>query len=291
MFVGKNRTDCLTAAPPAQSNIMEVILQPNATAAAGLVARIIAQELRANPRLVLGLATGCTMEAVYAQLVRMHRDEGLDFSACRTFNLDEYVGLPGSHRNSYRHYMNHHLFLQVNVEMQNTHLPDGTAADLGAECARYENIITDCGGIDLQLLGIGRNGHLGFNEPLSAFRSRTRVERLSPATREQNSPLFQPPDEMPHHAITMGMATILDARRCLLLATGDEKAEIVARAIEGPVTSLVPATALQMHSHYTCVLDEAAASTLKDPSSYRTGFAAHVNGALHAPAAFDHNAL
>lgn len=266
---------------------MEVILQANAAAAAGLVARIIAQELRANPRLVLGLATGCTMEAVYAHLVRLHRDEGLDFSACRTFNLDEYVGLPSSDRNSYRHYMNHHLFHQVNIEMANTHLPDGMAADLPAECARYEQLIADCGGVDLQLLGIGRNGHLGFNEPFSAFNSRTRVEHLSPATRAQNSPLFQAPDTMPHHAITMGMATILDARHCLLLATGDEKAEIVARAIEGPATSLVPASALQTHPRCTCVLDEASATALKYADHYRKNLSVRANGALHAMPVFD----
>ena len=123
----------------------------------------------------MGLATGNTMEAVYARLVQMHKEEGLDFSGCRTFNLDEYIGLSNNHANSYRHYMNHHLFLQVNIDLQNTHLPDGMAPDLVAECAKYERLIAENGGIDLQLLGIGQNGHLGFNEPLSAFRSRTRV--------------------------------------------------------------------------------------------------------------------
>ncbi|HEU5072295.1 MAG TPA: glucosamine-6-phosphate deaminase [Verrucomicrobiae bacterium] len=248
---------------------MDVIIQPTVSAATNWVAQIIAEALRANPRLVLGLATGRTMEAVYARLVALHREAGLDFSGCRTFNLDEYVGLPGAHRNSYRHYMNHHLFQQVNIDMRNTHLPDGMARDLEAECARYEQLIQQCGGIDLQLLGIGRNGHLGFNEPLSALRSRTRVEALSPVTREQNGPLFTPPDEVPCRAITMGVGTILDCRRCVLLATGAEKAHIVAQAIEGPLTSRVTATALQLHHDCTVVLDETVAGRLREPDRHR----------------------
>jgi glucosamine-6-phosphate deaminase len=248
---------------------MEVVIRPNAEAATDLVARVIASELRSNPCLVIGLATGRTMEAVYARLVKMHREEGLDFSACRTFNLDEYVGLPGSHRNSYRHYMNHNLFLNVNVDLANTHLPEGAAADIEAECQRYEKLIARCGGIDLQLLGIGLAGHLGFNEPVSSLRSRTRIKVLSPVTRAQNEALFTPPDEMPRRAITMGVGTILDARRCLLLATGGDKADIVARAIEGPVTSMISATALQFHPYCTVVLDETAASRLQEADYYR----------------------
>jgi glucosamine-6-phosphate deaminase len=248
---------------------MEVIIRPTADAAADLVARIIAKELRANPNLVLGLATGRTMEAVYARLVRMGREEKLDFSLCRTFNLDEYVGLPRSDRHSYRHYMNHHLFMQVNIDLRNTHLPDGMAADLDAECARYEKQIARCGGIDLQLLGIGKAGHLGFNEPLSALRSRTRVKALSPVTRAQNSPLFEKPEQMPHRAITMGVGTILEARRCLLLATGAEKADIVAQGVEGPITAMISATTLQLHPRCTVIVDEPAASQLQGVDYYR----------------------
>jgi glucosamine-6-phosphate deaminase len=250
---------------------MEVVIRPNVDAAADLVARVIARELRGNPRMAIGLAAGRTMESVYARLVQMHRKEGLDFSACHTFNLDEYVGLPGNHRNSYRHYMNHHLFLQVNVDLQNTHLPNGLADNLKTECANYENLITKCGGIDLQLLGIGLNGHLGFNEPRSAFRSRTRVKVLSPATREQNALLFQSPDQVPARAITMGVGTILDCRRCILLATGEDKAAIVAKAVEGSVTTMISATALQLHHDCTVILDEAAGSLLKE-SDITTGF-------------------
>jgi glucosamine-6-phosphate deaminase len=258
---------------PKQLPTMEVILQPDAPAAADLTARLIAAELRAKPGLVLGLATGRTMESVYANLVRRHRAEKIDFSRCHTFNLDEYVGLPGSDPHSYRHYMNRQLFSQVNIDLRNTHLPDGMAADLESECATYEKLIAGCGGIDLQLLGIGRDGHMGFNEPLSAFHSRTRVKALSPVTRAQNAPLFASAGEVPRRAITMGVATILDARRCLLLATGADKAEIVAHAVEGPMTSMVSASALQLHPRCVMILDEAAAGQLKQKDYYRSIFA------------------
>ncbi len=248
---------------------MEVIIRPSADAAADLVAQIIARELRANPHLVLGLATGRTMEAVYARLVRLHREEELDFSLCRTFNLDEYVGLPPGDRHSYRHYMNHHLFLQVNIDLRNTHLPNGMVAELDAECQEYERRIARFGGINLQLLGLGRTGHLGFNEPLSALKSRTRVKALSPLTLEQNAPLFEDPGRMPRRAVTMGVGTILECQRCLLLATGTDKADIIARAVEGPITSMISATALQLHPRCTVVVDEAAAAGLKEAEYYR----------------------
>jgi glucosamine-6-phosphate deaminase len=248
---------------------MEVIIRPNPDAAADLVAWVIARELRANPRLVLGLATGRTMEPVYARLVAMHREEQLDFSGCTTFNLDEYVGLPASDPHSYRHYMERHLFSQVNIDPGNTHLPDGMAADLDAECAEYERLIRQAGGIDLQLLGIGQTGHLGFNEPLSAFRSRTMVRALSPVTRTQNGALFDNPDQIPHRAITMGVGTILDGRECILLASGRDKAAIVAKAVEGPITSMISATALQLHPNCLVVVDQAAAGKLKEAAHYR----------------------
>jgi glucosamine-6-phosphate deaminase len=209
---------------------------------------------------------------VYAKLARQHREEGLDFSLCRTFNLDEYVGLATSDRHSYRHYMNRNLFNQVNIDLRNTHLPDGMASDLEAECARYERTITQCGGIDLQLLGIGRAGHLGFNEPLSALRSRTRVKALAPVTRDQNASLFEQPEGVPHRAITMGVGTILDCRRLVLLATGAEKSLIVAKAVEGPITSMISATALQLHIRCTVVVDEPAARELQGAAYYRWTF-------------------
>src|SRR6478752_4585363 len=221
---------------------MEVIIQPNKDDAAALVARVVAHDLRANPHLVLGLATGKTMENVYRHLVRLHKDEKLDFSLCSTFNLDEYVGLFPSDPNSYRHYMEQHLFQHVNVDPRNTHLPNGLADDLDGECRKYEALIQRFGGIDLQLLGIGKAGHIGFNEPLSALRSRTRVKALTPTTLKQNAPFFGGEQKVPRRAITMGVGTIIEARRCLLLATGSSKANILARAVEGPITSMISAT-------------------------------------------------
>ncbi len=248
---------------------MEVIIQPNQEAAAALVARIVARELRTNPTLVLGLATGKTMECVYRHLVRVHQTEKLDFSLCRTFNLDEYVGLFPSDPNSYRYYMNHHLFRHVNVDPRNTYLPNGLATDLDEECRRYEATIQRCGGIDLQLLGIGTAGHIGFNEPLSALRSRTRVKALTPITLAQNAAAFGGEDKMPRRAITMGVGTILECRRCLLLATGESKANVIAQAVEGPITSMISATALQLHPRSTVIVDEAAATHLAEKDYYR----------------------
>ena len=252
---------------------MEVIIQPDKEAAAMLVAKIVAKDLRAKPELVLGLATGRTMEAVYALLAQMHRDEKLDFSRAKSFNLDEYVGLAPTDPHSYRCYMNEHLFSKVNMDLANTHLPNGAADNLDAECELYEENIRRLGGIDLQLLGIGKSGHIGFNEPLSALLSRTRVKPLSPATIEQNSGLFERPEQMPKRAITMGVGTILDARRCILLATGAEKADIIAKAVEGPITSMISATALQLHRRCTVVVDESAATKLQGTDYYRWVFA------------------
>lgn len=251
---------------------MEVIIQRDEAAAALLVARIIARELRANPHLVLGLATGRTMEAVYRALVAMHRESGLDFSLCHTFNLDEYVGLRADHPGSYRHYMNRHLFRRVNIDLRDTHLPDGMARDLEAECNRYEELIRRSGGIDLQLLGIGQDGHIGFNEPLSALRSRTRVKQLTPMTIRQNAPFFGGVRRVPRRAVTMGVGTILECRQCLLLATGEEKAEIVAKAVEGPITAMISATALQLHPRCRVIVDEAAAARLRGVEYYRWVF-------------------
>lgn len=252
---------------------MEVIIQPDPTAVARLVARLLANDLRANPHMVLGLATGRTMEAVYDELVAQHQSDGLDFSLCRTFNLDEYVGLAADHPGSYRHYMEQHLFTRVNIDRRRTHLPDGMARDLDAECAQYEDMIQRFGGIDFQLLGIGHAGHIGFNEPLSALRSRTRVKALTAITRQQNAALFGPGEAVPKRAVTMGVGTILESRRCVLAATSLEKAEIVARAVEGPITSMVSATALQWHPRCTVVVDEAAASRLEGRDYYRWIFA------------------
>ena len=248
---------------------MQVIIRNTMEAATNLAAAIIARELRKRPNLVLGLATGRTMESLYARLAAMHLDEGLDFSLAVTFNLDEYIGLPPEHKNSYRYYMNQHLFDRVNIDIRNTHLPNGMAADIDAECHRYEDTIRDFGGIDLQVLSIGASGHIGFNEPLSAMRSRTREKALTPQTIAQNGPLFENPSEMPRRAITMGVGTILEADRCLMLVTGAAKAAVLAKAVEGPVTSMISATALQLHEHCTVIVDEAAAGRLENKDYYR----------------------
>jgi len=248
---------------------MEVIIQRDARSASLLAANLIAKEIRTKPSLVLGLATGRTMESVYLELVRFHEEEALDFSLCRTFNLDEYVGLAPNDTHSYRHFMNIHLFNHINIDKRNTHVPNGLARNLGEECQAYENRISDCGGIDLQLLGIGVAGHIGFNEPLSALRSRTREKALSPATIAQNAPLFASPDQMPRRGITMGVGTILESRRCLLLATGAEKAAILAQAVEGPITAMVSASALQLHPSCRVIADEAAAAKLRGTDYYR----------------------
>jgi len=252
---------------------MEVIILPDRQRAAQLVARIVAKSLRANLRLVLGLATGRTMERVYGLLADLHRLEGLNFSLCSTFNLDEYIGIPADHPGSYRRYMDELLFGLVNVTRANTHLPDGMAADLAQECRRYEAQIAAAGGIDLQLLGIGSDGHIGFNEPLSALRSRTRPKALTPATLDQNAPMFDgDPDRVPRRAITMGVGTILDSRRCLMLVTGASKAGILAKAVEGPITSMVTASALQLHPDCQVVVDAEAAAELQGTEYYRWVF-------------------
>ncbi len=248
---------------------MEVIIRPDKASATELVAKLISNALIEKPDLVLGLATGNTMEPLYARLAEMHKKERLDFSLCRTFNLDEYVGLPAENKNSYRHYMNEHLFKKINIDIRNTHLPSGTAKDLDKECEKYEHKIKKCDGIDLQLLGIGKSGHIGFNEPLSAFFSRTRVKALTPTTITQNSPLFDRPRDMPKRAITMGVGTILEAKRIVTLVLGTSKSDILAKSVEGPVTSMVSATALQLHPKCVVISDEKAAAKLKGKDYYK----------------------
>lgn len=253
---------------------MEIIIQPNADAAASLVVKLVEQTVRQKPNATLGLATGRTMEVVYDKLAEKHTDEGLDFSGCSTFNLDEYIGLSPEDINSYRYYMNERLFKQINIDLGNTYLPNGVADDIDAECEVYEQRIAELGGIDFQLLGIGSTGHIGFNEPLSALRSRTRAKALTPETCEQNAPMFGGNlADVPKRAITMGVGTILDSYRCVLLATGKAKASIVAQAMEGPVTSMISASALQLHPRCTIVVDEEAASELVNTEYYRWIFA------------------
>jgi glucosamine-6-phosphate deaminase len=247
---------------------MEVLILPTREQATMLAARLIARELRRKPHLVLGLATGRTMERLYHLLGEKHKEQGLDFSLCRTFNLDEYIGLPVESPYSYRYYMNHHLFSRINIDIRNTFLPNGMATDLAAACQAYEAQIKEFGGVDVQLLGIGSDGHIGFNEPLSSLRSRTRAKALTPETIRQNASLCGGADNMPRRAITMGVGTILDSDKCLMLVTGETKAKILAQAVEGPITSMVTASALQLHPHCLVIVDEEAGQYLQGKEYY-----------------------
>lgn len=223
-------------------------------------ARLIADAMRKKPDLVLGLATGSTPVGCYRELVRTHKEEGLDFSKVVSFNLDEYIGLPPTHPQSYRYFMNENLFRHVNIKMENTHVPNGLTDNPQRTCQEFEEAIKASGGIDLQLLCIGANGHIAFNEPGSPFNSRTRVVSISEQTRKDNARLFKSIDEVPRQAISMGMRTIIDARKIILLARGAGKAVAVAKSIEGPIITDVPASVLQRHPDCTFILDEAAAS-------------------------------
>ena len=248
---------------------MEIIVQPDAGTASLLAARIVAGIIRDKPHAVIGFPTGSTPIAFYANMVRLHREEGLDFSRITTFNLDEFVGLPPDHPASYHAYMDKHLFGHVNLSRDRIHIPDGTAADIPAYCRKYEDDIRTAGGIDIQILGIGLDGHIGFNEPTSSLGSRTRLKTLTRQTRQDNAAEFGGEERVPTHVLTMGVGTILDSRMILLLAFGAKKAEIVARTIEGPVAALVPASALQLHPRTVFLLDEPASARLAKVDYYR----------------------
>lgn len=247
---------------------MKVLIHPTEDAAADCVANLIAARLVQQPDTVLGLATGGTMEAVYRRLIGLSQQGRTSFAGVTSFNLDEYVGLPPTHPQSYWQYMRHHLFDHVDIDQTRTHLPLGNTPDPAAEAIRYEAAIRAAGGIGLQLLGLGANGHIGFNEPTSSLASDTRIKTLTRSTRDANARFFASLDEVPRLAITMGIGTILRSDEVLLLALGTAKANAVARMVEGPVTAACPASALQMHRKVTVVLDEAAASGLALRSYY-----------------------
>lgn len=247
---------------------MRVIVEPTADAATRRAAAFLARQLAKKPDSVLGLATGGTVVGIYQELIRLHREQGLDFSQTTSFNLDEYVGLPTTHEQSYRRFMQQHLFDHVNIPAERTHVPDGLATDFETSCARYEWEIGQAGGIDLQLLGIGRDGHIAFNEPGSSLGSRTRLKTLARETIRDNARFFGSEEAVPRLAVTMGVGTILDSRRCLLVAVGDSKAEAVAATVEGPVTAQVTASALQLHRDVVVILDEASAAQLRRKDYY-----------------------
>ena len=225
-------------------------------------AAIIAAQVAEKPDCVLGLATGSTPIGTYKNLVEWYENGSLDFSQVRTVNLDEYRGLPRDNDQSYYYFMHDNLFNHVNIDETNTNVPDGTNPDADAECARYEALIASYGGQDLQLLGLGHNGHIGFNEPAQEFDKTTHCVDLQESTIEANKRFFASADDVPKQAYTMGIGTIMKAKKILVVANGEGKADIVAKAFFGPVTPEVPASILQFHPNVTIVVDEAAASKL-----------------------------
>lgn len=241
---------------------MEILIYETYEEMSKAAAKSVAELLNSKPNAVLGLATGSTPLGLYKELVRMHKYEGLDFSQVTTFNLDEYVGLKKDHPQSYHYFMHENLFKHINIPLQNIYIPSGTTDNYAAFCAWYERRIKECGGIDLQLLGVGSDGHIAFNEPSSSLGSRTRIKTLARSTIQDNARFFEKIEDVPIYAITMGVGTILEARRIIFLANGANKADAVAKAIEGPVTSMITASALQLHPDVTAYLDRAAASKL-----------------------------
>ena len=255
---------------------MKILIFPDTEQAEAFVALEVAALVSKRPTAVLGLATGGTMERVYGRLVACALDQDIAFTQVRSFNLDEYWGVGPDHPCSYTQYMRTHLFAPLPMDPSRTQLPNGAAPDAEAEAARYEAAITDAGGIDLQLLGIGKNGHIGFNEPTSSLGSRTRLKTLTQSTRDANRRYFDNAEDVPRFALTMGIATILEARQVLLLATGAAKSRAVAHMIEGPLAAICPASALQLHPKVTIVLDAAAAADLALGDYYDQ---VHPNGA------------
>jgi len=247
---------------------MEVIITKDHDEMSRVSAELIAREIKRKHDLVLGLATGDTPVGTYKGLVRLHKEEGLDFSKLTIFNLDEYIGLAPLHENSYNRFMWENFFNHVNITPENVYVPQGRTDDPEEFCRWYEEQIRDAGGIDLQILGIGGDGHIAFNEPGSSFASRTRIKALDKQTIEDNSRFFKKIEDVPRFAITMGIGTILEARSIILIANGKKKANVCAQFIEGPVTSQITASALQLHTHVTVVLDDEAAFQLKRKEYY-----------------------
>jgi glucosamine-6-phosphate deaminase len=247
---------------------MEVVILGSGRQAGRLAADAIEKLVRRKPDAVLGLATGSSPLPVYDELAARHQ-QGLDFSRTTGFALDEYVGLAAGHPESYREVIRREFTNRVNIAPENVHGPDGTAEDIPAACAAYEQAIAAAGGVDLQILGVGTDGHIGFNEPGSSFASRTRIKSLIEQTRRDNARFFNSLAEVPHHVLTQGLGTIMAARHVILLATGAQKAKAVRDFVEGPVAAICPASILQFHPHATVLLDEAAASALKLADFYR----------------------
>ncbi len=253
---------------------MLVIVKENYDEMSKEAAQIVINRLSRKPNLVLGLATGSTPLGLYKELIRMHKEEGFDFSRVTTFNLDEYVGLPPNHDQSYRYFMWNNLFKHINVPERHIHVPDGMAQDIDAHCDWYEEEMRKVGGIDLQILGIGANGHIAFNEPGSSLGSRTRVKTLTEKTRRDNARFFKSMNEVPKYALTMGVGTVMDAKELILVANGAGKADAIKAAVEGPLTGQCPASVIQLHRKTFVILDKPAASKLSGsyPGTWRSSF-------------------
>ncbi|MFI2568823.1 glucosamine-6-phosphate deaminase [Cellulosimicrobium funkei] len=252
---------------------MEVVIAP-AERLAVLAADAVEAVVRSGPGAVLGLATGSSPLKVYDELVRRHVQEGLSFAGVRAFMLDEYVGLPVDHPQRYRNVIETEIASRVDFAPGAVQGPDGNAQDLVAACAAYEESIAGAGGVDLQILGIGTDGHIAFNEPGSSLASRTRIKTLTAQTREDNARFFgDDVERVPRHCLTQGLATIMSARHLVLLATGKGKAEAVHQLVEGPISAMWPATIMQMHPHATVLVDDAAASRLQLGDYYRQTYA------------------
>ncbi|MGN7401780.1 glucosamine-6-phosphate deaminase [Cytobacillus praedii] len=225
-------------------------------------ASYIIEKVRKTPNMVLGLATGGTSEGTYQNMINDYKENHTSYKGITTFNLDEYIGLDGNNENSYRFFMDTHLFNYLDINKSKTHVPRGNGKDTLKECDTYELLIKEHGGIDLQLLGIGGNGHIGFNEPGSSFQSRTRIVELADSTRQANARFFERPEDVPALAITMGIATIMESKEIVLLASGEGKREAIKRLLQGEVSEDFPASILNKHSHVTIIADEAALTGL-----------------------------
>jgi glucosamine-6-phosphate deaminase len=242
---------------------MRIIIAKDYSELSKKAASILAGQILLKSNSVLGLATGSTPIGTYQELVRMHHEGIIDFEEIVTFNLDEYYGLPRTNEQSYYHFMNEHLFCHININNKNVHIPHGMTRDIEGECRRYEEEIKKAGGIDFQLLGIGRNGHIGFNEPDVKFEAVTHLVTLDQDTIEANARFFDDPQDVPHKAISMGIKTIMHSKKIILLASGSEKAKTIHAMIHGNITPELPASILQLHPDATVILDEAAAELLR----------------------------
>ena len=248
---------------------MKIVILEDAAEVAKYGAAIFVKQIQHKPNSVLGLATGSTPLAMYEKLISAYKNNDVSFSAVKSFNLDEYLGLSGDHPQSYRHFMNKNLFDHLDIDKSNTAVPAGDAKNPIAACEIYEKKLVDCGGIDIQLLGIGRNAHIGFNEPSSSLGSRTRIKTLTEETIDDNARFFAKNEFQPSLSITMGIGTILESKIIVLLATGENKAQAIVDTVQGPITAQCPASVLQLHPNAIVIVDEAAASLLKNKDFFK----------------------